>query len=115
LPRKALNMHGIIKHPQHVQARDAKSAVTRLPVALGPEESDSYPRVVVRLNGKWRVVACRGGIQWILQSRKGPRGHSRCYCRTRDGLVQCAHERAGEIGGDALIVLLRLPARIDAS
>jgi hypothetical protein len=84
---------------------------------LGPESSETYHHVIARLNAKWRVIACTAGIQWILQrtyqGQSGPGWASQCYCRTREGLVQCARERAGEIGGDALVILLCLPERIE--
>lgn len=91
-----------------------KSPVPRLSVAQGPEESDGYPRIVVRLNPQWRVIACRDGLQWILQKRRGlkhgrPRWANRYFFRTRAGLVCGCREYAGELAGDALVVLLRLP------
>jgi hypothetical protein len=90
------------------------STVTRLSEAVGREESETYRHVIARLNGRWRVIACRGGIQWIVQTRRGPRWHNRYFCRTRDGLLQCAREHAGQIDGIALARLLRLPQRIEA-
>jgi hypothetical protein len=94
----------------------AKSAAPHVSVALGAEESDTYPRLVARLNPKWRVICCRDAIQWILQSRCGqrdglPRWRSRYFFRTRQGLVSGSREYAGEISGHALVVLLRLPDR----
>lgn len=76
------------------------------------EASDSYPTVAV-LNDRWRVIRCRTSIQWILQKRRGGSSswRNRYFCRTREGLIQCAREYAGEIGGDALVILLRLPER----
>jgi hypothetical protein len=67
------------------------------------------PRPVIAvLNARWRVV-CENSVQWILQCRGGNQWQSRYFCRTRAGLVACVHEYAGPIGGDALVVLLRLP------
>ena len=50
------------------------------------ESSDDHP-VLVTLNGRWRVIACRHGIQWILQYRNRAetvardvwRGRSYCH------------------------------------
>jgi hypothetical protein len=80
---------------------------------VGTEESETYPRIVARLNANWRVIASSNGIQWILQSRYGhthglPRWAPRYYYRSRDGLVHGCRWYAGEIG-DALVILLRLP------
>ena len=85
-------------------------------MAAGPEESDAYPRIVARLNPQWRVIACRDGIQWILQARRGhrdglPRWDNRYFFRSREGLVFGCHEYCGQIHGDALVILLRLPER----
>ena len=66
--------------------------------------------VIAALNDRWRVVECADGIQWILQYRGGPNTwRDRYFCRSREGLIQCVREHAGEIGGDALVILLRLP------
>jgi hypothetical protein len=84
----------------------------RVPVAPLGEEADDYPTIAV-LNNRWRVIACRNLIQWILQNRRGGPNHwrGRYFCRTREVLVRCAREHAGPIGGDALASLLRLPER----
>ena len=37
------------------------------------------------------------------------RWRSRYFCRTREGLILCVREHAGEINGVALVRLLRLP------
>jgi hypothetical protein len=78
------------------------------------EENDDYPTVAI-LNDRWRVVVCRNSIQWILQKRGGPNHwRGRYFCRTREVLIRCAREHAGEIGGDALVILLRRPERFPA-
>ena len=92
-----------------------KSAVAHVSVAVGAEKSDAYARVIARLNDRWRVVSCRDCIQWILQTRYsrkagGSAWTNRYYCRSREGLVSCCREYSGEISGDALVILLRLPA-----
>jgi len=30
------------------------------------ESYDGYPRVVAKLNDRWRVIECRDRVQWIL-------------------------------------------------
>lgn len=55
------------------------------------ESHDNYYGVIVR-RGRFRVVLCRDGIQWIIQKAKmnGPqlcwRGSS--YCRTKKALIR---------------------------
>jgi hypothetical protein len=78
----------------------AKSSVAHVSVALAAEESETYPRIIARLNDHWRVVACRNGIQWILQVRHGQGWRNRYFYRTRAGLFSGSHEYAGEIRGD---------------
>jgi hypothetical protein len=88
-----------------------KSNVRPLSGAMAGEESNAYRRVIARLNPQWRIIACRHSIQWVLQRRKGKAWRSRCFCRTREGLLLCAREYAAPIGGEALAILLRLPER----
>jgi hypothetical protein len=86
-----------------------KSFVGPVSRALLAEQSDRYARVIARLNPQWRVIACSDGIQWILQSRKGQRWRNRYFYRSHEGLMTGCRCYAGDIGGDALVILLRLP------
>jgi hypothetical protein len=87
-----------------------KLSVARVSGRLLGEESDHYP-VIAQLNDRWRVIACKNSIQWILQRRRGGVDHWRGYwfCRTREALLRGAREHASPIDGVALAVLLRLP------
>jgi hypothetical protein len=83
------------------------------------ESSDTYSEVVAVLNRKWRVIRCRDGIQWILQSRdsataaKGVwRGSS--YCRTKEALLRVCAAHAGELDPTAVDLLAELPNLIEA-
>ena len=91
-----------------------KSRVGGLAGPLRREGNDDYRPAVAVLNAHWRVIACRTGIQWILQKRcGGPNSwRGRYFCRTRAGLIECVREHAGQIDGVALERLLRLPQRI---
>lgn len=80
-------------------------------------ESDAnYHGVIAALNDRWRVIACRDGIQWILQfskkSRDGVKWYSRSYCRTRQALIRDASLHAGDISPIAMTVLNNLPERL---
>jgi hypothetical protein len=95
----------------------AKSPLPCLSAKPGGEESDTYPGIITALNSKWRVIICRGGIQWVLQRQAGqrdgrPRWEGHWFCQTSEALIRGARERAGQIGGDALAIMLRLPERI---
>ena len=92
---------------------DAPEAINR------NESSDGYDDVVADLNRQWRVIRCRDGIQWILQSRdsattaKGVwRGRS--YCRTKEVMLRDCAAHAGELDPTAVGLLAELPDRIEA-
>jgi len=92
---------------------DAPEAINR------NESSDGYGDVVADLNRQWRVIRCRDGIQWILQSRdsattaKGVwRGRS--YCRTKEVMLRDCAAHAGELDPTAVGLLAELPDRIEA-
>jgi hypothetical protein len=76
------------------------------------ESSDGYGRVVAVLNPKWRVIECRDGIQWILQSRDSLKPEvvwrGRSYCRTKEALLRVCALHAGEINPTAAAVLAAL-------
>jgi hypothetical protein len=88
--------------------------VSGLVVPRSAESSDNYP-VLARLNSRWRVIACRDGIQWILQyrnraetvARDGWRGRS--YCRTKEALIRVCDAHAGDIDPNAAAILACLP------
>jgi hypothetical protein len=61
--------------------------------------------VIAVLDDKRRVVADRGGIQWMLQVRAGTGWRSRSFCQTREALLRCC-------GGEQHPALLALPSRI---
>jgi hypothetical protein len=108
LPNKTENFQ-----TQPASGRHGLSNAGHVPVAGRGEENDTYP-VVAPLNGRWRVIVCKNSTQWILQTRRGgpDSWRGRSFCSTREALVRCARLHAGDIAPDALVVLLRLPARI---
>lgn len=79
------------------------------------ESDDAYQPVVTRLNERWRVIVCRGHIQWILQYRAsketapGAGWRGRSYCRSREALLRDVGYRAGEIGPGAIAMIEALP------
>ena len=83
------------------------------------ESDDSYPHIVAVLNRGWRVIVCRDGIQWILQRRNRAETvarhvwRGRSYCRTKEALIRCCDEHAGQIDpGRPRMTLAALPERI---
>lgn len=80
------------------------------------ETSDAYGAVVARLNPAWRVITCRGRLQWILQRRKKGGGEwpwrAVAYCRTRAALTRLAAASCGQIDPAAWAVLAALPDHI---
>lgn len=83
------------------------------------EEADDYRDVVARLNGGWRVIVCKAGMQWILQHRRSPKKppaddwRGRSYCRTSEALRRCVREYAGNIEPAATATLAALPIHIE--
>ena len=55
------------------------------------ERDDGYKGVVAQLAPRWRVIACRDGIQWILQRKEASHGgpwRGVSYYTSRDGLLR---------------------------
>jgi hypothetical protein len=83
------------------------------------ESAQGYRRVVAVLNDKWRVIECRDGIQWILQSRDTRKANAtgvwrgRSYCRTKEALSRVCASHAAEIDPSATAVLAALPDWIE--
>ena len=97
---------------EEMRPLDAPEAVNR------NESSDSYGDVVAVLNPKWRVIRCRDGIQWILQSRDSATAangvwRGRSYCRTKEALLRVCAKHAGEINPTAAAILVALPDWIE--
>ena len=78
------------------------------------ESADDYPRVVAEL-GKWRVVECRDGEQWILQRKSGT-WEARSFCRTSEALRRVVREHVGAVDLPDLPKWLAAPAgvRVDS-
>ena len=81
------------------------------------EESDNYHSIVVRLNAKWRVIICKGGLQWTLQRQRGKRNglpiwRGSSFCVARDELLLCVREDCGPVSDLAMELVRSLPAHI---
>jgi hypothetical protein len=82
-PRRGTWQRGGVRIAPCVPPRDRAAA----------ESADQYPRIVLTLNAKTRVIECRDGLQWIIQRKTGGgrdpwRGVS--FCRTKKALVRLA-------------------------
>jgi hypothetical protein len=67
-------------------------ALMRLGRQKRPNEyADDYPRIVVVLDAKTRVIECADGIQWIVQRRSESKypWAGRSFCRTKEALLRC--------------------------
>jgi hypothetical protein len=87
-----------------------------MPVKRNPmnESYDDYPRIVARLNDRWRVIECRDRVQWILQKHTGEdRWTGRSYCRTSEALRRCCLEERIEIDPAVLASLFELPTWLE--
>lgn len=78
------------------------------------ESSDTYRGEIFR-HGRWRIIAGRCGIQWVLQFQAragGPdraRWEARHYFRKRETAVRLWYSLTGE---DGAILAALLPERI---
>jgi hypothetical protein len=77
------------------------------------ESRDNYPKIVAKLNSKWRVIRCKADIQWILQRHKSGEWRGRSFCRTKEALLRCCGEYAGAIDPSAMAILTELPPTIE--
>jgi hypothetical protein len=91
--------------PQEPQSDAFPALTTRRQSLRGIRESDDAYPVLVHISDKLRVIECRDGIQWILQTRSDNRWRDLGYHRDRDVLI----ERCGPISRQALAVLKALP------
>jgi hypothetical protein len=106
---------GIDSPQAQIRPLDAPKVVNR------NESAQGYNYVVAILNGKWRIIECRDGIQWILQSRDSLKAtlsnciwRGRSHCRTKEALLRVCAACAGQIDPTAAAVLAGLPDRIEA-
>lgn len=78
------------------------------------ESDDNYKRVVAMLNGRWRVVLCKDGWQWVLQRKAQTKNgwRSQSYCVTREGMLRCIRENVEEVDAEGLALVRRLPERV---
>jgi hypothetical protein len=71
----------------------------------------NYKNLIVQLAPRWRVIACKDGIQWILQrkqaSHAGP-WRRMSYHINRDGLLRACGS-VGALNNDPLEALEALP------
>lgn len=85
-----------------------------MPDTLASNKVDDINTLPLVLNDRWRVV--NDPIQWILQYRRrnmvlsagseNPRAwEGKHYCRTRDALLRCIREYAGEVDPMAVAII----------
>ncbi|MBF9060753.1 hypothetical protein HKCCSP123_16350 [Rhodobacterales bacterium HKCCSP123] len=84
------------------------------------ETADDYDRVVAVLSDRIRVIACKDGIQWIIQRCDAQRsGQQRwrgvSYCTERASLLRISRTLCATIDPTALSRLKALPERISAT
>lgn len=78
------------------------------------ETSDFYGSVIAILASRWRVIACRNGIQWILQKRTAEPLHKgiwrgQSYHTSRIGLIEACARLELLSDDEALAALEALP------
>ncbi|PTV95928.1 hypothetical protein C8J27_103258 [Rhodobacter aestuarii] len=80
------------------------------------ETADHYRGLVARLSDRWRVIVCKGNLQWVLQKRDASRaGRARWtgvqYFLTREALLRASRAACGRIDPAALAALAALPEK----
>lgn len=103
--------------PIQANAEDSKHLSTKCFQRQHHETADCYIRLVAQLTDRWRVIVCNGGIQWVLQQKRGERrGRARWtgvgYFQTRNALIRTSHALCGHIELFAAATLEALPAHI---
>jgi hypothetical protein len=78
-------------------------------------ERDENYHGVIYLHVGWRVIVCRDGIQWIIQSKRNSgrrlvEWKGRAYCTTRTGVIREWRRLTGD--GGAFLVM-ELPDQIE--
>ena len=103
----------MVRHPVNMRPLDALKRANR------NESAQDYTHIVAVLNGNWRIIECREGVQWILQSRDTRLGlengtwRGRSYCRTKEALLRVCAARAGDINPAASEALAAMPDWIE--
>jgi hypothetical protein len=64
---------------------------------MAGEYADDYPRVVVMLDARTRVVECAGDVQWSIQKRGKVAWRGVYYFRSKAGLLFYAKSSAPEL------------------
>ncbi|MCP4408508.1 MAG: hypothetical protein GY807_12235 [Gammaproteobacteria bacterium] len=82
------------------------------------EQGDNYPNVVMQQGAHVRIIRCRDGIQWIIQTRSEKVATSakwtpRSYHRSKKSLIRRLHTLLSEIGPKNQTILDALPSWIE--
>jgi hypothetical protein len=81
------------------------------------ERDDNYAKVIAQLGPRWRIIACKDGLQWILQKRSVPSPNTgtwsgKSYSTTRDALIAACSDRELLSEPSARQVLEALPSDV---
>jgi hypothetical protein len=87
---------------------DHSGVAATVPQPSRREADDDYP-IIARINDNTRVIACKDGIQWIIQGLSGGRWRGVSYCRSRHTLIVRCREYHGPLAPEALELLKALP------
>lgn len=81
------------------------------------EQADDYPYVVLQQGNHFRIIRCRDGIQWIIQTRSktlaSTRWRPKAYCRSKRALVRRMAAFVAEIDPINQAILDALPDWIE--
>ena len=103
----------ISSHLNVWRKEDIEHFLQSLKPKLKRETSDSYEGVICRIAKTHRVILCKDGLQWIIQSSDGERGGRRrwtgkSYTTSRDKLIKLCRRLDGFSEQIHLPILLEL-------
>ena len=81
------------------------------------ESHDAYWKVIAQPAPRWRIIACKHGMQWIVQKRSTEAPNTGVWvgfshCTTRNTLIEVCSRLDFLSGANTEAVLHALPARI---
>ena len=112
--------HGIYPKPVKIsshlnawRAQDINQFLQTLEPKSKHETSDCYETVICHIAENYRVILCKHGLQWIIQSPDGYRGGRRrwtgmSYVTSRDKLIELCRPLEGFSEQIHLPILLEL-------
>ena len=110
----------ISSHLNVWRTEDIEHFLQNLKPSSHHETSDIYESVICQISEKQRVILCKSGLQWIIQSSDGYRGGRRrwtgkSYVTSRNKLIELCRRLDGFSAQVHLPILLGLSENVEGS